>query len=243
MGGMRRPVCVVIPGGPGLRADYLLSWARRSARGCRVAALGYDSFAGRGLESALRRAARGLRRIAPDGAEVLVGHSFGARLALELLRREPGLARRALLVSCPASFESSGKFQRLKRGLRLPAAIESEADFRAYWRGVLPLYFHRPPSPREIGALCRGTSWMKSAGLGSMITGAPRKLPRRTAVRLTFVNGRRDARFPASNAARLRRLFPDARHADIPACGHFPMLEKPARMGSFISGPNRPKLG
>lgn len=225
---------ILIPGGPGLSAAYMLPWARSAARklGARMAVLDYKPFAepssltpARRLEAGLRSVARATRRLAPMGRVILVGHSFGARVVIELLRRTPNAAAAAVLLNCPANFDPSEAFERGKKKLRLSKSIENEADFRRYWRTLLPLYFHRPPSRRSIDLLARGTAWMRTSWLGTEISGTVEKLPASLSTPQLFVNGSQDARFPAANARLLSRTFPDAFHISVSGVGHFPMLE------------------
>lgn len=242
----RPPVTLfLIPGGPGLSPRYMRRWALAAARtfSGRVVEIDYGLFArasdaapGRRLASALRALSSRVRRAAPRGERVLVAHSFGARIAVELLRSSPGAASAAILLDCPADFEPSRSYVLKKRRLSLPAVIRDERDFRRYWRAVLPLFFHCRPKPEWIDGLARDTSWIKTDWLSAPISGAPKGLP--APPPMLFVHGTKDERFPASNATRLRSAFPGARHAFIRGSGHFPMLEDPraltAELISFL---------
>ena len=241
---MRQPITIVLlPGGPGLSPEHLLPWARSARKnfGARVTVLDYSAFARPSNAPRTRRFAEGLskletaiRKFAPRGASILIGHSFGARIALELLKKNPKISAAAVLVNCPGSFESSREFVRRKRRLVLPETIDDEQDFRRYWRGVLPLYFHIRPKAGEIKSLSRKTRWMETAWLTTVIQGGPKTLGASTQRRLLFINGREDARFPASNLATLRKAFPRASHKSISGCGHFPMMEKPDALTALI---------
>lgn len=239
-----RVTIVIIPGGPGLSPAYLRPWARAAAKDLRasIAEVDYRLFsrnipapAARRLESALGAAAKRLRKLSLRGRVVLVGHSFGARIALELLKRSPNGAAAAVLLNCPAEFTPSRSYLRRKKKLSLPSAVDDERSFARYWRAVLPLYFQRAPKPAWIANLARGTSWSRTSWLDSVIRGAPRKASRGSPP-LLFINGSHDARFPPSNAARLRDLFPAAAHASIKGSGHFPMLENPRALTAEIFG-------
>lgn len=225
---------ILIPGGPGLQPEYMGPWARAAARalGSNVKAIDYSLFAGLGaghpkdrLRLSLRRLATRIRQLAPRGMVVLVGHSFGARIIIELLRSSPQIASAAVLINCPSGFAPSRDFSRRKRRIRLPPTIDNESDFRRYWRSVLPLYFSVCPKREWIAGLARGTNWIETAWLGAAITGEPKVIRKSGATPLLFVHCSKDKRFPSSNARRLRSVFRAARHAVIVGTGHFPMME------------------
>lgn len=227
---------VLIPGGPGLPPAYMGHWARAVAKsiGTKVETIDYSVFAGPGvghpkkrLRASLRSLAARIRKLAPRGKAVLVGHSFGARIIIELLRLSPRIASAAVLVNCPADFAPGRNYLRRKRRLRLPPAINSESDFRHYWRVVLPLYFFVRPKQAWINSLARGTNWIDTAWLNSAVSGAPKAISRPSSPPLLFINGSGDSRFPSSNARQLRSIFPTAVHAAIDGSGHFPMMENP----------------
>lgn len=247
-----RLTLVLIPGGPGLTPGYMLPWARATAKaiGARVVALDYSVFSRHPtadvrnyFADCLRKLACTSGREAPRGKVVLCGHSFGARLVIELLRLEPTSADAAVLLNCPGSFAPSDEFERRKRRLLVPAQITTESDFRAYWRATLPLYFNSRPKNRWIDILSHGTNWMGTGWLTSEVEDSPRTLSRASMPPLLFVNGRGDIRFPQSNSSRLQRSFPSAQHVHMAGTGHFPMLENPrALTGEIISFLSAQKL-
>lgn len=229
-------VVTLIPGGPGLHPAYMLDWARDLAARlpARIAAFEYPAFTGGTGASSPRKYRRLLAalsrvlKVAGRGKKtIVVGHSFGCRLAIDLLRTPSNSTAAAVLLNCPARFEASREFIRRKSRLKLPARIDGEAVFVRYWRAILPLYFSGRPSKHWLDILSRDTAWMKTEWLTAAVGGGITPLPRRAAVPMLVLHGMDDRRFAASNRRALARTFPEARRAALHYCGHFPMLENP----------------
>jgi len=224
----------VLPGGPGLSADYLASWSARLARegNLNVVLLEYPVIDGKGSPSAqakrefLKDSLVALfEKFSKRENPVLIGHSFSCRLLLDLLRTRNVPAEALILMNCPERFDEGREFALAAKRLHLPDCIDSEDSFVDYWRRILPLYFGVPAKTRWVRMLVHATSWMKCAWLADSIHGKLASFPKAALPPTLFLHGGADLRFPRRNAANLRKMFPRSVHTVIRRSGHFPMLE------------------
>ena len=175
---------------------------------------------------------------------LLVGHSYGARLALDLMGAGSFNLIGGILLSLPTSWGSSPRFKDGIRAMGLSEVkIDQESDFKSYWRKILPLYFSSgvPSVSAEI-ALTTKTFWKASQ---KMTEGLPTldltatALANRRQVPILYLEGDEDARLPAGNMGTLQNAFPFWDYHLLSNCGHFPMIERPvetlAEAGEFIS--------
>jgi pimeloyl-ACP methyl ester carboxylesterase len=225
---------LVLPGGPGLSAGYLASWAARLAKDANINAVlieypvigGRDSISAKDKLELLKDSLAALfKKFSKHGNPILIGHSFSCRLLLELLRTRDVRAEALILMNCPERFDEGREFARAAKRLHLPDPIDSEDRFVQFWRRILPLYFGVPAKPRWIRVLIRDTSWMKCAWLADSINGKLESFPKSALPPALFLSGGADRRFPQRNTAILRKMFPQSVHALIRRSGHFPMLE------------------
>jgi 2-succinyl-6-hydroxy-2,4-cyclohexadiene-1-carboxylate synthase len=176
---------------------------------------------------------------------VLCGYSLGGRVALHVALAAPERVSRLVLVSSsPGLDDPAERAQRREADHRLAQELEERSfeDFIARWRGQ-PLFAdepsavrrlavedHRRNDPLALAAALRGagTAEMEPAWerLGEL------SMP------VTFVAGRRDAKF-AAIGERMARGCPNCRLVVVEG-GHGLILENPPAIAAAIDGPAPP---
>jgi pimeloyl-ACP methyl ester carboxylesterase len=180
----------------------------------------------------------------------LVGHSWGAHLALHLAIARPqrlhGVVAIGALGAFPDGLGEMGETmdRRLTAEQRARVAeVEwlrregraTEDDLRERWEVVWPLYFADParalPTPPRAGADCSreaNASIVEHFDRGTLLRGLPGvRLP------MLFVHGVLDP-LPPWSAERTAALVPGAALALIPECGHFPWAERPGEVRRIV---------
>ncbi len=168
------------------------------------------------------------------------GNSLGGAMALELA--SAGLVSSATALS-PAGFWTRGE-QRWaigtltahRWGTRLPEPFMRTmfryGAFRALCFGMIcarPGRITPEVALSDALALRNGRAFrtVAKAGRSYAFRGAP-------AVPVTVAWGTRDKILPYRQAARARAALPEARHVDLPGCGHVPMSDDPELVASVI---------
>ncbi len=274
------PVIMVAHGGPDFDYDYLLPELDCLAEQFRV--IYYDQR-GRG------RSANGVR---PDEVTIqsemddlnsvrrhfsletvaLLGHSWGALLAMEYATRHPErLTRLILMNTAPASQEDGGVFRQYLRRIR-PAgdveameALATTAAFRAgdldveseYYRIYFRPAMHAPALLDRLVPRLRANFTPERVLTARAIehrlydetfqTPGYDLLPKLShlAVPTLLIHGEDDF-IPVSLAAHVAQAIPQAGLAVLPECGHFSYLEAPdavARLVSELFAAEPPALG
>lgn len=257
----REPLILALHGGPGLSGDYLQPFLARLAETVSLNAALLDlpnhghsvvepdslPLTYPGCLSYLDSAIQELSGKC-DGI-ILIGQSFGARMALDLLAVSPVDFRGAILNGMPVRFESSMEFNAKSPPLEpWTGGVDIEGAFVRNWRKILPLYTAEPLPVEVFEKLTTGTRW---AGNEKMADDAPslessfsRLMRRPAATRILFVQGGKDLVLPDGNDEELQRVIPTAKFHEIPDAGHFVMLEKPEAalsvMADFIRGLRAP---
>jgi pimeloyl-ACP methyl ester carboxylesterase len=171
----------------------------------------------------------------------VIGHSWGAHLALHLLVAHPERVEGALCIdplgadpSVFAAFEAKldealtqeerARVREIEERRR--AGAVTEEDLLERFRLVLPVYFVRAafPPPERIGVQASIETNRSLAQHFERRTLANR-LPRVRAPVL-FVHGEDDP-LPPESATNTAPLIPGALVETVPDCGHFPWLEQP----------------
>jgi pimeloyl-ACP methyl ester carboxylesterase len=125
---------------------------------------------------------------------VLVGHSFGGRLCLEIALRHPEKVRKLVLI------DSSGLGQ---------VSILGNAALTAFWV-IRKLMRRRQPYPNFLNEEGEDPTWLCVDKLPSLRTPT------------LIVWKRYDLYFPLSIARRAKKLIPEAQLAVLPGYGHAP---------------------
>jgi pimeloyl-ACP methyl ester carboxylesterase len=175
----------------------------------------------------------------------IVGHSFGAVLALALAERRPDLFERAVLVSLPV-FENRADGERHAR--RLGAMEAGILDDSALWRASCQLHaLYRVPAaarlwgvPEDVyldgtrhvwESLSRTLDNVLDVDAGALATRAQRRVP------LVFVHGRADDIAPTAHVVALAHRL-DARLVLLRG-GHQVFLEDPERDEQVVRDESR----
>lgn len=170
---------VMLPGGPGLSADYLdpLALELSKKKEARVIIVDYpdhesynkDSFTGKkSFKSLCDFVTEALGSLSELGITeiILVGHSFGAKIALSRADQaipNVDIMRIILLAPVVDGFLSQNYLEAAKK---IKDADEfdfsNEKEFREYWRKLLPFYFKEIPKTTVIDELLRGTTYIQN---------------------------------------------------------------------------------
>jgi pimeloyl-ACP methyl ester carboxylesterase len=253
-GGDGRPA-LLLHGGPGT-SDYtdgcaaelhgLLHVARYTQRGVPPSTAGPPYT----IESHVADAVAVLDALGFEKAWVL-GHSWGAHLALHLLVTHPDRVAGAVCVSGLCALDVFAEFEANLRA-RLPCeaaaradaidALEkrgeaTEADLLESFSLVWPAYFARPdaapPFPIErMGVRCSAETnesiahHLHEGTLGALLP--------QVVVPVLFVHGVEDP-LPARGSTETAALIPGARVELVERCGHFPWLERPGVLREAVA--------
>jgi pimeloyl-ACP methyl ester carboxylesterase len=180
----------------------------------------------------LAEAVRGGIEALPDApARVdLLGHSLGGAVALDVVRRNPRLVRRLVLVDAagpplgrainplaaslpfaPASLEDSRRLLATSvdnRFLSHPLVALAAAVYKGRRK-------NRPQLLKLVASLAAGEDAVSPSDLA--------RIPHETLV----LWGARDRIFPLATGRALARALPRARLEVLPRCGHVPPTERP----------------
>lgn len=177
---------------------------------------------------------------------VLLGHSYGAFLALEYALRHPERLRGLVLVSAAAALDyvpeaierararaTAAQMETLTEVLSAPVA--DDAAFREKWLRVLPVYFHRY-EPAYGEAMDRDARYSARASNHAFAHCLPaydvRPRLGEIAAPTLVLSGRHDWITPPDLGARpIIDAVPDAHGAVFEESGHFPFVEEP---GAFV---------
>ncbi len=252
---------VVLHGGPGLSMAYLepdlafLAGSRRrlifyDQRGSGRSTVTADPMlinVGRHVEDLEM-----VRRFFDLGRMILVGHSWGAGLAVHYAARYPEHVARLLLVS-PIPPRSSPYMIEFGRNLRKWMNEELRADLdaaaaaregaedplaacRAYWAIFIRGYLADPDHPPPLGGDVCGdpAEAVRNQETVLSLTMSPlgdydwRPLARSIKARTLVIHGERDP-IPMQAAVEWTVAFDRARLLAVPDSGHFPFAEQPSR--------------
>jgi len=233
---------VILPGGPGIHSAYLDEFAAGLSREAGMKVILFDLPGHQVGGLANRKPSKwpdfrescdwldtGIRSVAEAGKTMVLGHSFGGLLALELMSRDKAFFNNVFLVSTPVADEVSDRYEAAKKKLGLGSVeINTHEDFKTYWKQILPLYFNRTPNAGEFDLLTKETFWVQGIEMWKgVIWPMERKSTGMGDASVMLVQGDVDLRVPEGNAKRLKKIFPKAQFVEMPGVGHFPMLEAP----------------
>jgi proline iminopeptidase len=253
--GKGRPI-LALHGGMGLDSGYLRNTLEPLASDAKIVV--YDQF-GNGASERPALWDFGLDKWADDAVAVadhlklerpiLLGHSYGGYVAQTTVLRHPGRFSALVLVSTApaldyapevvANAEARGTAEQIELAKRVfTTPVADDAEFERLWPRILPLYFHRP-EPALVQAACaaRYSAAALNHGMGLLATFDTRARLREIALPTLLVGGDDDWITPAQRTVeRLHTGIRDSKLAVIPECGHFPMIERPARFLDEVRG-------
>lgn len=256
------PLVIVLHGGPSLGHRYLVDGLR--ALGASYRLLFYDqrgagrstneSEEGFGLEQLLEDLAEIVEQ-ADERGVVLVGHSWGAYLAMSFAQRGPPALRGLALISPsePGERFAGQQARRLQAHTTEADSIELAALFRskAFEHGsedamdrlfqvmYRPWFGHREAADDLEAGLTRAQV-ERARAMGAMVSaagqgGATWDGLRGIEVPVLILQGDEDV-VPVEVGRALADSIPDVRLEILPGVGHFPMLEAPRKERELLSG-------
>ncbi len=175
------------------------------------------------------------------GPVLVLGHSYGSYLAVELALRHPDRVRGLVLVCAAPALDypdvilanararsSEPMFERVVE--LLTVAVPDDASLLAGFRDLCPLYFHRydRATADALTAELRASADAFNHA-NSVCLPATDLSPRlsEVAVPTLVVSGRHDWIMPPEHAgARVAHGIPGARHVVMEESGHFPFVEE-----------------
>jgi proline iminopeptidase len=248
--GQGRPI-LLLHGGTGLDHTYFRPWL--DPLGDQAQLIFSDllgngrserpaSFAGITMES-WADDADGLRAYLGHEKIILLGHSFGGFIAQVYALRHP--ERLAGLILCDtapaldypevtvANAQARGtpeQVQAVLGGLTNPASLEDDADWRAAWKAILPLYFHHY-DPQVAAAMDEQTHYSGRGFSHGFIHCLPTynvsdRLSK-ISVPTLLLSGQDDwITPPAYGVGRIHAAIPAAKEVLFEHSGHFPFIEE-----------------
>lgn len=244
------PTLLVMHGGLGLDHTYLRPWLDPLADGHRVV---YYDHRGNGrserpesLEGVDHGTwaddADGLREHLDEKEILLLGHSYGAFLALEYAVRYGERLRGLILVSATPALDYVPEALERARARATDAEMETltellsgpvsdDATLREKWLRVLPVYFHRYEERHgeELDRDARYSARAFNHAFGRCLPGYDVE-PRLGQIRAPalVLSGRHDWLTPPDlGARRLLDSIPEVRGVVFEKSGHFPFVEEP----------------
>jgi pimeloyl-ACP methyl ester carboxylesterase len=175
------------------------------------------------------------------GPATVVGHSFGGQVAFGLAASTPVAVRRLVLVgsnAVRASRSEAFPFGRLPE-LMVDAVIQAEMDDRLSARvATIASGFGSEPDRRTVdwlvGISLQMPSWAAVACYRSMLETDQLAALEQVTQPVLQVIGETDPVHSAKGARWLNERLADATLVELPACGHYPMLESAARFDEAL---------
>lgn len=178
---------------------------------------------------------------APAGPLSLAGHSMGGRVALEILRREPGRVERLALLDSgldPIAPGEAGERERAQRMALLSTAREAgmRSMGRQWARGMVhPMRLASPLFGVILDMIERSTPAVFEAQIAALL-GRPDARETFAASRcpVLLACGRQDAWSPLARHEQMQSLRPDARLVVIEDAGHMAPMEQPGAVSQAL---------
>ncbi|HEY8582847.1 MAG TPA: alpha/beta hydrolase [Capillimicrobium sp.] len=241
------PPIVLLHPGPGTDGAIFFPWLEPLAEAHRVLAL---DLPGNGLSGAPTdpslsghaRAARGFADALELEDYTLLGHSFGAFVALTQAVEHPGRAGR-VIASCGAASEAA--FDAFDERLTAFAAdrpavlaafeaeddVETEEQLRAAWKGQMPFFCADPDGPACAALVARldEVRFSVAAVRAAEQLGELELLDALGSVEVPVlaIAGDEDRCIPAEHSAAIADAAPRGELVVVERAGHFPFAEQP----------------
>jgi pimeloyl-ACP methyl ester carboxylesterase len=167
----------------------------------------------------------------------LVGHSFGAGLALDVCARHPSLVGSLVLSGAYAGWRGSLPPEEVESRLRRGFADLAQPP-ETWVDGYLAGFFSRAAPARTVAAVRAMMLDVRPAGARSMMTAFAdadlRDVLSTIAVPTLLIYGAEDVRAPRDVAEALHANIPDSRLVFIATAGHDVNLEAPAEYDAAV---------
>src|SRR5688572_5987026 len=223
---MTRPTVVLLPG---LLCDHAV-WAAQ----CAALTDAHCIVPSYGLRDSIEAMARGVLEALPVDRFALAGHSMGARVALEMMRRAPRRVERLALFDTGLDAIAPGADGARERAQRQALlALASERGMHAMglqWAPnmVLPAHREAPVFERILAMIERKTPEEFETQVRALL-GRPDARAVFAAIRCPVLIGcgRQDTWSPLARHKQMQRLLPASRLAVIEDSGHMSPMEQP----------------
>jgi len=240
---LRHPVSVIaIHGGPGMDCSYFHPYLDDLQNHYHTRFLDLVGCSVPGFFEQITS----LIEILPSRRVVLLGHSFGAALAVDYISQNPGKIRAGVLI---APIYDTGwieifnsRFGAREESLTLQIASEhfptEDAAFRESTKAYVDLYFHEDYLDMGLRVL-DGVRYDKKV-YERVRSDYTNSLDLRRQLELLpipalFIAGENDQIVPAAYVAAGARRAPQSSLQIIPKAGHFPFVEKPKQVVKAIT--------
>jgi len=250
------PPLVLAHGGPGLSHEVFKPTMEKAAEFARVVfydqrGCGGSTPLSEGIDCGLEDHVsdlEGLRQAMGFERFILLGHSWGAYMALAYAIRHENRLETLILVSPPPPYAESEEHIRrwhqqlspaMRREIRKITMSRLSADEKANRRlqVELPLYFHDLVALEEFnrrGIRVCGEAAQRAAAAGPLPDLRQEMAALRLPVRI--IVGRYDRRTPPDIAEEIQQILCFARLYVLESSGHFPFLEQPKEFLKLIRG-------
>lgn len=239
---------LALPGGPGISSEYMHEFIQKlgDSLGVNSAVVDLPNHDDSKLDESLRNNITypeikrslliGIKKIIESKVKlILLGHSLGAYIALDLSTEVDLIVSNVILLNMPTRFDQeSQQFKdRVKQlGLENVTSWPTEKDFKDWWIKILPLYFYNKVSPNDEKVLSDKTFWIGNERFQENIpqfkeiTSNLLKVSSHSKQRnFFFVEGDTDIIMPSQNKETIIKFFPNSKIETVKNSGHFPMLE------------------
>jgi pimeloyl-ACP methyl ester carboxylesterase len=231
---MTRPTVVLLPG---LLCDQA-TWAEQCDALSSSARCVVPSY---GLRDSIEAMARGVLDEVGTERFALVGHSMGARVALEIMRLAPQRVLRLALFDTgldPIAPGADGKRERAQRGALVTLAREQGMrEMGLQWAPGMVLLAHReaPVFERVLAMIERKTPEVFEAQVRALL-GRPDARAVFAAIRCPVLIGcgRQDAWSPLARHEQMHRMLPGSRLVVIEDAGHMSPMEQPGAVAQAL---------
>jgi 3-oxoadipate enol-lactonase len=170
---------------------------------------------------------------------VLVGHSFGGYIALELLRTHPKVAEGLVLANTRSDADSPEAREKRLATVRTLEGDGPGLDVDATAQGlVAPAeWTANGPTAQTAREIVRSASRRAVVGSLKAMAGRPDLTPglERLHVPTLVVWGEEDQLIPTAQTRAMVARIPSSRGVGIPKAGHLPCLERPDAFNRAVS--------
>jgi len=162
-----RRTVICLPGGPGISNNYMLPFVKAISQHLKVncilvefpnhgARLNFKSYFNyKDLVNIIHQFV-----ISFPEKTSLLGHSFGAQLALDVIQKKPKNISSLIMLNYPLVDRLKSKIDKKIKHID----IATELDFRNYWTKILPFYFYKY-EPKFSNVLTKKTTWIRNRHL------------------------------------------------------------------------------